>query len=86
MAPDGAADAAEMLTVAPFPAVRESGAVDYVGRTVRESLDAAARLTGVTLREAASGAVLGRGFWRALVRGGYQGAAIAIDRALAIDA
>jgi biotin carboxylase len=90
MPADGAVDAdaavAGMLTVAPFPAFMESGAVDYVGRTVQESLDAAARLTGVTLREAVSGAVLGRGFWRALVRGGYQGAAIAIDRALAIDA
>jgi biotin carboxylase len=57
---------------------------DYVGRTVEESLRAVRKLTGLSLPaadspEAGQGIVLGRSFWKALVRGGYQGAVYLID-------
>jgi biotin carboxylase len=66
-----------------FPELMGSGLKDYVGRGVAECLDAVRELTGEGLPPApdgAGGAVLGRGFWRALVRGGCQGAAYYIDR------
>jgi len=69
-----------------FPAFEDSGLADFVGRSVRESLRAVELLLGAHLRfvdaaEAASsaGAVLGAEFWRALARGGYQGAAYLVD-------
>jgi biotin carboxylase len=65
----------------PFPEFTESGLQDYVGRGVEESLDAVRALTGEALptAKAGSGAVLGRGFWQAMIRGGYQGAAYYIE-------
>ena len=61
-------------SVRPFPAFRESSLVDYAGRGVEESLKAVRALCGGELAESESGE-LGRGFWQAMVRGGYQGAA-----------
>jgi len=66
----------------PFPEFSESGLIDYVGRSVQESLDAVRTLTGMELPIArgTSGAhILGRSFWQALIRGGYQGAVYYID-------
>jgi biotin carboxylase len=66
----------------PFPALAGSGLRDYQGRTVEESLDAVRSLTGFPLVPGAEGAetpLLGRAFWAALVRGGYQGAAYYVD-------
>jgi hypothetical protein len=68
----------------PFPAFTESGLKDSVGRSVEESLDAVRALTGFSLPVKASpdGAAdmrLGRRFWAALIRGGYQGAAYIVD-------
>jgi biotin carboxylase len=68
----------------PFPAFTESGLKDYAGRGVEESLDAVRTLTGLSLPPAspdgiASGRFLGRRFWAALIRGGYQGAAYIAD-------
>jgi len=57
----------------PFPEFTESGLKDYMGRTVQESLDAVWALTG------SNASFLGRSFWQALIRGGYQGAAYYID-------
>jgi biotin carboxylase len=70
--------------LAPFPEFTESGLKDYVGRGVHESLDAVRALTGMELPigGAATGgntSLLGRPFWQALVRGGYQGAVYYID-------
>jgi hypothetical protein len=94
-----------------FPGLRASELRDYAGRTVEESLEAAGRVTGLTLTfvpgnpapETTAGGpspppppaaprgdrapetpedrgpVLGRRFWAALVRGGYQGAAYLLD-------
>ncbi|MDR2660198.1 MAG: ATP-grasp domain-containing protein [Spirochaetaceae bacterium] len=64
--------------IVPFPEMLESGAVDYVGRGVTESLDAVRTLTGLELPLDREG-TLGREFWAALIRGGYQGAAYLLD-------
>ncbi|MDR2049267.1 MAG: ATP-grasp domain-containing protein [Treponema sp.] len=71
---------AEAGALYPFPAFTGSGLRDYMERTVEESLAAAELLTGLRLRVDRDGAALGRGFWAALIRGGYQGAAYYIDR------
>jgi hypothetical protein len=71
-----------------FPAFTNSGFRDYVGRTVAESLQAVRELSGLSLPEIPVesinssdniGSYLGRSFWAALVRGGYQGAVYYID-------
>jgi biotin carboxylase len=70
-----------------FPEFRASGLRDYMGRTVAESLEAVRRLTGLSLplEEVFSDNKmrLGRFFWAALIRGGYQGAVYTIDSGLA---
>jgi biotin carboxylase len=74
----------------PFPEFISSDLRDYMGRSVGESLAAVRRLTGLALPPALPSAspsalpggerlLLGRGFWAALVRGGYQGAVYYID-------
>ncbi|MDR2485107.1 MAG: ATP-grasp domain-containing protein [Treponema sp.] len=77
--------AGEMVIV-PFPELIESCFKDYMGRTVMETLEAVRALTGFPLPLAerhqdlsAHILVLGRDFWVALIRGGYQGAAYMID-------
>jgi biotin carboxylase len=66
-----------------FPEFAASGLRDYMGRTVEESLEAVRLLTGLSLPLAGTlsdnKTVLGRSFWAALVRGGYQGAAYLVD-------
>jgi biotin carboxylase len=83
-----------VLSIYPFPEFCTSGLRDYVGRTVEESLGAVRALTGLPLpeirlknrRKSAESSdykkrtILGKSFWVALVRGGYQGAAYYIDR------
>jgi hypothetical protein len=66
----------------PFPALVESGLRDYQGRTVAESLEAVRELTGfpLPLDAGRKSPYLGRLFWTALIRGGYQGAAYYVDR------
>ena len=64
--------------IVPFPALLDSGARDYVGRSVTASLDAVRALTGLPLPFARDGS-LGREFWAALIRGGYQGGAYIVD-------
>ncbi|MDR2785361.1 MAG: ATP-grasp domain-containing protein [Treponema sp.] len=77
-------EAAREPALVPFPAFTESGLKDYAGRGVEESLDAVRALTGLSLPvaspdRAAEGGLLGRRFWAALIRGGYQGAAYIAD-------
>jgi biotin carboxylase len=73
------------LALLSFPALESSGLIDFVGRSVQESLDAVRRLTGLELRivpTAAAvppGMVIGRRFWTAFCRGGYQGGAYVLD-------
>jgi hypothetical protein len=77
----------EEYAILPFPEFTGSGLRDYMGRTVEESLEAARLLTGLSLPPAAGNSdnktILGRSFWAALIRGGYQGAAYLIDSGLA---
>jgi biotin carboxylase len=73
----GTVSPAGRCRVYPFPAFTGSGLRDYMGRTVRETLDAAEILTGFKVDFSRDGA--GRAFWAALIRGGYQGAAYYID-------
>jgi hypothetical protein len=71
----------------PFPEFTGSGLLDYMGRSIEESLSAVRAITGLSLPFAAKGSlseggaapVLGRSFWKALIRGGYQGATYYID-------
>ena len=74
----------EMLAIIPFPEFTASGLTDYMGRTVEETLQAVRTLTGFSLPETAptadnNNSLLGKSFWAALVRGGYQGAVYYID-------
>ena len=72
-----------------FPEFVQSPLCDYVGRSVTESLDAVRTLTGMRLPLIDSFAssisieedtnLLGRSFWQALIRGGYQAAVYYID-------
>jgi biotin carboxylase len=67
----------------PFPRFVSSDLRDYMGRGVEETLAAVRRLTGLALPPALPGGGdrprLGREFWAALIRGGYQGAVYYID-------
>ena len=72
------------LGLFPFPEFTESRQKDYTGRTIEECLEAVRIITGMELPIAAgiSGLntpLLGRSFWQALIRGGYQGAVYYID-------
>jgi len=74
----------------PFPEFTGSWLLDYMGRSIEESLGAVRTLTGLSLPFAPIGSlsekttttVLGRSFWQALIRGGYQGATYYIDSTL----
>jgi biotin carboxylase len=70
--------------ILPFPEFSESGILDYVGRSVETSLAMVRDLTGLSLPLGDTGGglrfPLGRGFWSALIRGGYQGGAYWVDR------
>jgi biotin carboxylase len=76
-------------SIFPFPEFTGSRLTDYVGRSIQESLNAVRTLTGMKLpfadkdssiKRAKEGAnILGRSFWQAFIRGGYQGAAYYID-------
>jgi len=71
------------LTIAPFPEFTSSGLKDYMGRTVEEALNAVRLLTGFPIPVSSENAEnivrLGRSFWRAFIRGSYQGAVYYID-------
>jgi biotin carboxylase len=69
--------------ILPFPEFTESGLRDYMGRSVEISLTMVRDLTGLPLplgTENNMGRLpLGRSFWSALIRGGYQGGAYKVD-------
>ncbi|MDR3341761.1 MAG: ATP-grasp domain-containing protein [Treponema sp.] len=78
------------VAILSFPELTGSGLKDYMGRTVEESLEAVRLVTGHALpyrevpcgeaSDARNAGTLGRRFWTALIRGGYQGAAYIVDR------
>ncbi len=75
------------IALLPCPALleanRESNCLDYAGRSIRESIEIVRSLTGLALPVSSSSIdgqfVLGKRFWMALIRGGYQGAVYYID-------
>ncbi|QQO11418.1 ATP-grasp domain-containing protein [Breznakiella homolactica] len=72
------------IFIIPFPGLYRPEITDYTGRSVPESIEAVRKITGLPLPFAGGGSengspVLGRRFWAALVRGGYQGAAYTVD-------
>ncbi|MDR2134735.1 MAG: ATP-grasp domain-containing protein [Treponema sp.] len=87
----GARETPDGVKLVSFPEFTSSELRDYAGRTAGESLEAVRLLTGLSLPEvppdgaASSGdtcVLLGRSFWAAFVRGGYQGAVYFIDSLL----
>jgi biotin carboxylase len=79
----------ERVSILPFPEFTGSRLLDYTGRTIPETLDAVREITALPLPledippapDLGKGTVfLGRSFWAALIRGGYQGAAYVVDR------
>jgi hypothetical protein len=77
------------LFIVHIPKFADSRLTDYVGRTVAETLKIVQELTGVPLQEITQESAefsdnrcsfLGKSFWAAFVRGGYQGAVYYIDR------
>jgi len=77
------------FSLIPFPKFTSSGLKDYTGRSIEESLKAVRELTGFSLPEITQeiagnsdniDSFLGKSFWAAFVRGGYQGAVYYIDR------
>jgi hypothetical protein len=69
------------LSIYPFEDFMNSGIKDYTGRSVEESLNAVRQITGLrlTITKDRTKNFLGRHFWSALIRGGYQGAAYVSD-------
>jgi biotin carboxylase len=75
------------MTIHPFPEFVESGLLDFAGRTPLETLEAIRIITALPLpimdmTAQNASLVLGRAFWRALIRGGYQGAVYYLDTLL----
>jgi hypothetical protein len=89
-APPPAAEAlspAPLMAIHPFPEFVESGLLDFAGRTPRETLEAIRIITALPLpimdmTAQKASIVPGRSFWRALIRGGYQGAVYYLDTLL----
>jgi biotin carboxylase len=81
-----AAHETPFMEIYPFPAFSGSELRDYAGRTPEESLAAIRIITGLPLpiieKGVSQNIVLGRLFWSALVRGGYQAAVYFIDTIL----
>jgi biotin carboxylase len=68
------------ISIAPLQGIEMETALDWQGRTVEQGLAAVQELTGVKIGLDGD-LVLGRQFWRAFLRGGYQAAAWVIDTA-----
>jgi biotin carboxylase len=64
-----------------FPELENSAFLDWQGMTIEESLEAVRTVTGLKLSfvKEETGKYWGRGFWKALIRGGYQGAVYLLD-------
>jgi biotin carboxylase len=78
------------IELCPFPEFTGSALADFVGRTPLESLEALRIITALPLpimdrHTEKAPVVLGRAFWRSLIRGGYQGAAYYLDTILQLS-
>lgn len=80
----GTVDAGRVL-LRSFPLLEASSVSDYAGRSIQEGLEAVQHILDTRLEstteipEDHGLCVLGRGFWKALVRGGYQAAAYYLE-------
>ncbi len=70
------------ISVAPLQGITAETALDWQGRTIAQGLAAFQELASVTIGLDGD-LVLGRKFWRAFLRGGYQAAAWVVDTARA---
>jgi len=70
------------IGIAPIYTIHDQKARDWQGRTISESLEIIQKYTGARLTKDAD-LVLGRIFWKALFRGGYQAGMYIIDSMLA---
>ncbi len=68
------------VSIAPLRGIEAESARDWQGRSISEALEAVAELTGARIGLDGD-LVLGSCFWRAFLRGGYQGGAWAVERA-----
>jgi biotin carboxylase len=65
--------------IVPFPEFTSLPLRDYAGRDIGESLNVVRELSGLALPLTGGHPALGRSFWSAFIRGGYQGAVYFID-------
>jgi len=72
---------ARTVSLAPVQGLEREAAVDWLGRDLPAALEAVRELTGATLGLDGD-LVLGRGFWKALLAGGYQAGAWVVDTAV----
>jgi len=79
--PEDAASGAT-IAIAPLRGMERESARDWLGRSVGEALAAVEALTGARVGLEGD-LVMGSAFWRAFIRGGYQGGAWAVDAARA---
>lgn len=75
----GASPASSKIAYAALPGVQRESARDWQGRTIAESLSVVEDWTGIVPDDGRAEVVLGASFWKALFRGGYQGAAYIVD-------
>ena len=68
-------------SIAPLAGMDTEASMDWQGRSVGESMRAVAELTGARLGLDGD-VVLGAAFWKAFIRGGYQGGAWIVDTML----
>jgi biotin carboxylase len=83
-------EALSRMGIHPFPEFTESALPDFAGRAPRETLEAIRIITGLPLPimdkdQQQAPIVLGRPFWRSLIRGGYQGAVYYLDTLLQLS-
>ena len=73
------------IAYAVLPSAREETSRDWQGRTIAESLSVVEDWTGIVPDDGRAEVVLGAAFWKALFRGGCQGAAYVVDSLTRID-
>ncbi len=73
--------AAPRVTIAPLPGIDAEEARDWQDRSISDALEAVKLLCKASVGMDGD-LVIGAGFWKAFLRGGYQGGVWAIDRVL----
>jgi len=76
---------ARSVGIAVLPGLDQESARDWQGRSIADGLEAVRKLTGAVPGQGAD-IMLGKLFWSAFLRAGYQGAVWVMDRTLAGEA